>query len=81
MSASIAFGWGAAPFAEQLPALPQDKAEAFDADNKAITRLSVRGLLTEAERDRAIRRTTREIKRALASGTAARRAEGNQDGE
>lgn len=61
----ISFGWGAPSFAEQLPTLPKDAAEAADADNKAITRLSVRGIITESERDRAIRRATRQIEASL----------------
>lgn len=61
----ISFGWGAPSFAEQLPQLPAQDAEAADADNKAITRLSVRGILTEGERDKAIRRATRRIEEAL----------------
>ncbi|TXN43564.1 hypothetical protein [Methylobacterium sp. WL7] len=63
--AIISFGWGAPSFAEQLPQLPALDAEAADADNKAITRLSVRGILTEGERDKAIRRATRRIEEAL----------------
>lgn len=61
----ISFGWGAPSFAEQLPQLSAKDAEAADADNKAIIRLSVRGILTETERDRAIKRATRRIEAAL----------------
>jgi len=55
---TIAFGWGAPSFAEQLPALSPEDAAAADADNAAITRLAVRGIITEAEKVRAIRRAT-----------------------
>jgi len=61
----IQFGWGAASFAEQVPDLPKADAEAADADNAAIIRLSVRGILSEGERDRAIRRATKQIEHAL----------------
>lgn len=77
----IEFGWGAPSFAEQLPGLPPEDAEAADAFNKAIIRLSVHGLLTGAERDRAIQRTTRWIKERLkaASRTALASTKGQSD--
>lgn len=65
--ASISFGWGAPSFAEQLPTLSQADAERADAFNKAIILLSVHGVLTEAERDRAIKRATQRIEVALRS--------------
>lgn len=68
---TISFGWGAPSFAEQLPDLPKADAEAADADNTAIIRLSVRGIITEAERDRAIKRATRRIEDALRKASAA----------
>jgi hypothetical protein len=74
-SGSIAFGWGAPSFAEQVPELSEADAERADAFNKAIVLLSVHGILTEAERDRAIKRATRRIERALAQAIEARRAE------
>lgn len=66
----ISFGWGAPSFAEQLPALSAEDASAADADNQAITRLSVRGIITESERDRAIRRATRQIEACLRKALA-----------
>lgn len=65
MAASISFGWAAPSFAEQLPSLPKADAERADAFSKAITLLSVHGVITEAERDKAIRRATRRIEDAL----------------
>ncbi len=62
---SIEFGWGAPSFAQQLPGLSAEDAVAADEDNKAIMRLSVRGIITEAERDRAIKRATRRIEECL----------------
>ncbi len=67
---SIEFGWGAPSFAEQLPGLSPDDAAAADEDNKMIIRLSVRGVLTEAERDRAIKRATRLIEGCLRKGAS-----------
>lgn len=63
--ASIAFGWGAPSFAEQLPSLSAADADRADAISNAITLLSVHGIITESERDRAIRRATRSIECAL----------------
>ena len=50
----IAFGWGAAPIPEQLPMLPKDDADHFEADHKALVRLHVRGVISDKERDRAV---------------------------
>jgi hypothetical protein len=70
MAKLIEFGWGAPSFAQQLPDLPPKDAEAFDADNAAIIRLSVRGALTESQRDSAIRKVTRAVERVLAGRAA-----------
>lgn len=61
----IQLGWGSSSFAEQLPNLPVADAERADAISKAITLLSVHSIITDAERDRAITRTTRHIEKAL----------------
>ncbi len=60
-SRMISFGWGAPSFAEQLPSLPVAAAETADKISTAITLLSVHGVITSAERDRAIQRATRRI--------------------
>lgn len=65
MPRNLVFGWGAPPFAEQLPTLDPIEAEHFDKDNAAIIRLSARGLLTSSERDRAIARVTKEVRTKL----------------
>lgn len=71
MRPTIQFGWGAPSFAEQLPALLPADAERADAIGKAITLLSVHGIITEGERDRAIHRATRNIEAALKRGDEA----------
>lgn len=83
MATSISFGWSAPSFAEQLPSLPKADAERADAFNKAITLLSVHGIITEGERDRAIKRATARIRRVLSQGIEARSAEtiGSAEGE
>jgi hypothetical protein len=63
----ISFGWGAPSFSEQLPTLSETDAKRADAFNKAIVLLSVHGVITEAERDRAIKRATSRIGRDLAT--------------
>ncbi|KTS30887.1 hypothetical protein NS228_06050 [Methylobacterium indicum] len=68
---SIEFGWGAPSFAQQMPALSAEDAATADAFNQAIIRLSVHGLLSGAERDRAIKRTTRWIEDRLKSAARA----------
>jgi hypothetical protein len=65
MSKTIAFGWDAPSFAEQLPDLPPSKAAGFDLDNRAIIRLHLRGFLTDSQRDAAIKKVTRDIGLAL----------------
>lgn len=67
LTRDIAFGWGAEPFAKQLPELPAEDAAAFDEDNRAIIRLSARGLISSSERDKAIRRTTKAIGETLSA--------------
>lgn len=69
-SHTISFGWGAPSFAEQLPSLLPADADRADAISKAITLLSVHGIITEAEQDRAIKRATRSIEVALRKATA-----------
>lgn len=69
----VIFGWGAPPIKEQHPALPDETAKHFDLDNQAISRLSVRGLLTMSQRDAAFKKLTnnveRDLRRALASAS------------
>lgn len=61
----LVFGWAAPSFAEQVPSLSAENAEHFDKDNAAIVRLHLRGLLSDGERDKAIKRTHRAIVRAV----------------
>lgn len=62
---AIEFGWGAPSFAEQLPGLSPEDAAAADDYNRSIILLSVHGLLSSVERDRAVKRTTRWIEDRL----------------
>lgn len=42
-------GWAARPFAEQFPELPERDAKLFDDINRAITLLSVHGMMTPSQ--------------------------------
>lgn len=61
----IVFGWSAPPLREQFPNLNVEDADHFDLDSKAISRLSVRGLITRAERDSAVQRLSKSISTAV----------------
>jgi hypothetical protein len=62
---TIEMGWAASPVQEQFPELPKEIAEAFDTDNQQLTRLSVRGILTKGEADKARARYVKNISRAV----------------
>lgn len=61
----VIFGWGAPPIKEQHPVLSDDIADHFDMDNAAISRLSVRGLLTMSQRDAAFKKLTARVEREI----------------
>ena len=46
---SVEMGRGAPPMSEQHPILPDQVASNFDDDNQAISRLRLRGLITESQ--------------------------------
>lgn len=65
----VVFGWGAPPVKEQHPILSSHVAHHFDEDNKALMRLSIRGYLTDSQKNAAIKKMTArigsEIRKAL----------------
>lgn len=65
MSAGVTFGWGAPPMAELFPVLASGDADAFDADNVAMIRLHVRGIISDSELQRAVKRLTKRIEGAV----------------
>jgi hypothetical protein len=71
---SVEFGWGARPMREQHPVLPEFEADQFDKDNAALTRLSVRGYLTDSQKHSAVAKITKaigkEIRAALAGSAS-----------
>lgn len=65
---SIAFGALCKPIKSQLPdgyAIPAATCKHLQKDADAITRLSVRGLLTDSERLRARKRLMNQIQEAI----------------
>ena len=70
---SVEMGWGAAPMKTQHPVLPDDVAAHFDKDNEAISRLGLRGILTQSQaakaREAYVRRVEQAIRAALAQET------------
>lgn len=71
---SLEMGWGAPPIKEQHPILDDDVAEHFDRDNQALSRLTVRGLLTssqaEAARKKHVANVVKAIKAEIAKAPA-----------
>lgn len=63
---SFELGWDAPSFKEQFPELSDYDAAHFDLDNDAITRLRIRGYLTDSARDAAIKKIGKAIKKSLA---------------
>ncbi|NBU79779.1 MAG: hypothetical protein EBS50_12035 [Sphingomonadaceae bacterium] len=72
---AVEMGWGAPPIKEQHPVLPDDEAAHFDADNQAISRLLLRGLITHSQagaaRERYVKKVGAAIRAALQSGAKA----------
>lgn len=67
MTKHVEFGWGAKPVHEQFPILPSEIAGHLDADNTAIIRCHVRGLITDGQRDAALKKLTKRVEREIIS--------------
>ena len=65
----IIFGWGAPTFKEQFPELPDDVADHFQKDSEALTRLRIRGYVTDSQRTATIKKLSNEISKAVAKAT------------
>jgi len=61
----VEMGWGALPMREQHPSLPEDVAAKFDDDNQAISRLLLRGLITQAQATSARQKYVKKVEAAL----------------
>lgn len=62
---SVQMGWGALPMKQQHPVLHEDVASQFDADNEAVSRLFLRGLITQSQADGARKRYVTKVGNAI----------------
>ena len=69
---SVEMGWGSRPMKEQHPILPDDNADHFDQDNEAISRLLLRGLLTQSQAAAARKKYVSKVSDAIRQALAAK---------
>lgn len=69
----VDMGWGADPMKVQHPIISDDDCKHFDADNKAITRLKIRGIITPSDADRARVRYVKKVQSAIVDALAKNR--------
>jgi hypothetical protein len=62
---SVEMGWGAPPMKEQHPVLSDHICEQFDADNEAICRLSLRGILTQSQASAGREKYVKQVEKAI----------------
>jgi len=67
---SVDMGWGAPPMKEQHPVLHDEVAAQFDADNEAISRLSLRGLITQSQANTARQKYVAKVANAIRAAIA-----------
>jgi hypothetical protein len=65
MIRTIQMGWGAPKIKEQFPDLPDAAANRLQMDSDSITHLSMRGIITEGEKRKAVNRFSRLFSEAL----------------
>ena len=78
---SVEMGWGALPIKEQHPVLQDDVAAQFDADNEALSRLSLRGLITQSQANAARQKYVKKVASAIRSALTSRAALSQAGGE
>jgi hypothetical protein len=61
----LEMGWAARPIAEQFPELKSKDAGHFQKDSESISRLKMRGLLTDSEHRAITRRFAKSVAEAL----------------
>lgn len=66
---SVELGWSARPIKEQQPVLSEEAAAQIDRDNHDLSRLRMRGLISDGEirsiRKRLVKSIEEQIKKAL----------------
>lgn len=58
---AIKFGWGAPTIQEQFPSMDDNEAYHFQQDAMTLSRLKIRGVISDAEHKAAIRRLAKAI--------------------
>lgn len=61
----IEFGWAAPTIATQFPHMDKNNAMHFQRDSEDLSRLKIRGMITETEHRKARQRLAKAIFRAL----------------
>lgn len=69
---SVEMGWGARPIQEQHPVLHEDVASNLDRDNAAISRLFLRGLITQSQADAARKKYVKKVAAAIRSALSSK---------
>lgn len=65
----VELGFMAPPIGEQFPELPEDVADAFTKDSIELSRLRMRGYITDSQRASIIKKLTKAIERELIKST------------
>lgn len=66
----IEFGWAAPTIAQQFPDMDENDAYHFQQDAVTLSRLKIRGVITEAEHRAAIQRLSKAIAKSAKKGPA-----------
>lgn len=61
----VELGFMALPISEQFPELPKEVADAFTKDSIELSRLRIRGYITDSQRDSIIKKLTKAIEMEL----------------
>ena len=78
---SVQMGWGALPMKEQHPILHDDVSLNFDQDNEAISRLLLRGIITQSQAQSARGKYVKKVASAIRAALQARGLEIREKGQ
>lgn len=65
MNREVILGWGAPSIQEQFPELPDDVSDHFQKDSEALSRLRLRGYVTDNQRDAILKKLFKSISTAV----------------
>lgn len=68
----VEMGWGAPAMKAQHPVLDEETAAHFDEDNKSISRMVIRGLITPSQADLARKKYVKNVEAAIKKALQAR---------